>query len=165
MSTDSAVGSASLAGAAAPVPGPPHWEELLLAAPLSTDWSRVDGAAVLEEEEVCKIRSVEEEDEDDPEPYSQQGSIKWPDGACIIAKVSVPGLKSMRESPGPVKLICILVRSIMARRSINVFSPRSAGRALSSTVGALYNPTKARSSTVLRAVSYTHLTLPTTPYV
>ena len=66
-------------------------EELLLAAPLSTDWSRVAGAAVLAEE-VCKIRSVEEEVDDDDEPYSQQGSIRWPDGACMSAKVSVPGL-------------------------------------------------------------------------
>ena len=41
--------------------------------------------------------------------------------------MSVPGLKSIRDSPGPVKLSCIVVKSKIARCSMSVLSPRRAG--------------------------------------
>ena len=76
--------------------------------------------------------------------YSQQGSIKCPDGACNMSNVSDPGLNSILDSPGPVKVISIVVKSIIARCSINVFSPNSAGKALSSTVGVVNMPSTTR---------------------
>ena len=74
--------------------------------------------------------------------------------------MSVPGLNLISESPAPVKLISIRVKSRIARRSISVRSPSNAGNALSSTVGVIKVPSTDRLSLVFKAIgmlqSYVH---------
>ena len=53
-------------------------------------------------------------------------------------------------SPAPVKLISILVKSMIARCSMSVCSPSSAGSAWSSTVGVVKVPSTVRWSFVRR---------------
>ena len=51
-----------------------------------------------------------------------------------------PGLRFTVVSPGPVKCSRIVVISKIARRSMSVFNPSSAGKELSFTVGVVNVP-------------------------
>ena len=62
--------------------------------------------------------------------------------------MSVPGLNEISDSPGPVKLISIRVKSMIARCSISVLNPSNAGNAWSSTVGVVKVPSTVRWSFV-----------------